>query len=908
MAYSTTRLATTTIALPACTCRHQRSNSSLPSVDYGNGDDASAVATTSAVSLEQLDELVQLQRQTTLESTNVMVKKKKRKKRAAATNGHSSTIPSSSKARKTTTKARVGPTRSHDDTSSHANRLTNGHATFDNVDDGFGANNDQQYFDAAPPTSQAAPGAGDDYKRCEAIDRWERACNEIVVGGIKGKVSRQWCIVHEREELVVRQEFYRCADDVNDIGNDLGLPTVVDMHQIDDLDELEDMESTVQDYIALCDKTLKTSAYHSLHFGAAGNLGAYSPVPLDQVTQRLTYARELMNGRPTPMFFDKALLTEQNELTILCAPVAIMDVSHLLIVESEDADWLTTLPDPADVPCSDTPSSPLRAPNPPALQTEADEPDPVIALERVERATLLETLSLTGSHASFITNSRRSLERVRIIECLFRRLISKDRDLLVKAYRSNHDHVLRALEDPECCDLAALKRIHEGLRRTSALQLKDAIMDAFRAIEWEESGAGETEPGDEGMGLQLLGGWRYAYPLKRSMTRTEWNHLYDLCGCPDCAVRCCIKFQDLAMIRRLTVVPNGPEPPPFESWGDAGETDAGRIMRALDVVKCSESGVDTGDAETRKVGGSLIGNKGKGLWVERVERNWMFLKISVTHFKPLAIMNALAEEHVIIVRSRVTPSHPLPSYPLPPPTHLWFSRHRSSPSKPSLKHAAWQSDPDEFGPGNVDPTKIFNVLDSLDSPEKAQGMTPFDEVYEVLVLDGHGHDGREGTGRTAVDHSPRPFVSFEASIGQCISRACGIRDVGHALECGMFVSFRQDELSWTWGFKESDDDVMSDGEIERKRTLGWRAFFEDKNALNGLRTMSRVIEREARLIAERKQAEAVKANAAVAAQDVNKDSHMLQDDNAHSTVNGASSNGRLLDDDLAFRLSRSLFR
>lgn len=92
-------------------------------------------------------------------------------------------------------------------------------------------------------------------------------------------------------------------------------------------------------------------------------------------------------------------------------------------------------------------------------------------------------------------------------------------------------------------------------------------------------------------------------------------------------MRCCMRFQDLAMIRRLTVVPNGPEPPPFELWGDASESDAARIMRALDVVKCSESGIDASDAETRKVGGSLIGNKGKGLWVERVERNWMFLKI-----------------------------------------------------------------------------------------------------------------------------------------------------------------------------------------------------------------------------------------------------------------------------------------
>ena len=53
-------------------------------------------------------------------------------------------------------------------------------------------------------------------------------------------------------------------------------------------------------------------------------------------------------------------------------------------------------------------------------------------------------------------------------------------------------------------------------------------MDAFRAIAWEESGAGETEEGEEGVGLQLLGGWVYKVQLSRSMGGREWGHLYDL--------------------------------------------------------------------------------------------------------------------------------------------------------------------------------------------------------------------------------------------------------------------------------------------------------------------------------------------------------------------------------------------
>ncbi|KAK4048512.1 hypothetical protein OIV83_004680 [Microbotryomycetes sp. JL201] len=866
-------MAQTTTVLAPCTCqparrhaRQRRSQVHTKHVSQVNGP----VATTSAVKVEQLDELLDQQHQQ--RSTDAQLQRRTRR-RNCAVNG------------------RIVANGTRPNRRQHRRQATAGVTRRKRHDDGHGVN-DSSY--ARNDVDGGSAGAGDDddddeYKRCEAIDRYGVPCREIVVGGIKGKVFRQWCITHEKEELVVRQEFYRCSDDVVDIGSDLGLPSASEMHSIDDLDELEDIESTVQDYIALCDKTIKSCAYHVQHFGAAGNLAAYSPVPLELVADRLAHARQLMD--------------------------AIMDVSHTLIVESEDADWLVLKPDPTDVPCSDAPTSPLRPPNPPPLQNENEEPDPVVALERVERASLLETLSLTGSHASFITNSRRSLERVRIIECLFRRLICRDRDLLVKSYRSNHDHVLRALEDPECCDLPALQRIHMALRRTSALQLKDAIMDAFRAIQWEESGAGETEPGEEGMGLQLLGGWRYAYPLRRSMTRAEWGHLYDLCACPDCAVRCCTRFQDLAMIRRLTVVPNGPEPPPFELWGDSGETDAGRILRALDIVKCCESGTEANDAETRKVGSSLLGNKGKGLWVERVERNWMFLKISITHFKPLAVLDALSEDHVVVVRSRVTPDYPLPSYPLPHPTHLWFSRHRSAAGKPGLKHAAWQSDPDEFGPGNSEARQVYNVLDSLDSPEKSQGMAAFEETYEVLVLDGYGHDG-EGTGRAAVDHSPRPFAQFEASVGRCVSRACGIRDVRHALECGMFVSFRQDEMVWTWGFQESDEDEIDADELERKRQLGWRAFFEGKDALGGLRKMSRVIEREARLIAERRrQAEAIAAAAEQARHDAAAAAAKEQGADARQTngvetaaVPVGAGGGRLLDDDLAFRLSRSLFR
>jgi hypothetical protein len=97
------------------------------------------------------------------------------------------------------------------------------------------------------------------------------------------------------------------------------------------------------------------------------------------------------------------------------------------------------------------------------------------------------------------------------------------------------------------------------------------------------------------------------------------------CGCPGCALRCCATFTEWAKNRRLTVVSHETRPPPYLWWGDNKESDASKICRAIDVVRCSEE--RGGDSEIRRVGGGFVGLKGKGVFVERMERNWLFLKI-----------------------------------------------------------------------------------------------------------------------------------------------------------------------------------------------------------------------------------------------------------------------------------------
>lgn len=52
-------------------------------------------------------------------------------------------------------------------------------------------------------------GSATGVKTCEALDRWDEPCVEIVVGGHKGKVARHWCALHEAEERKVSEEFLR---------------------------------------------------------------------------------------------------------------------------------------------------------------------------------------------------------------------------------------------------------------------------------------------------------------------------------------------------------------------------------------------------------------------------------------------------------------------------------------------------------------------------------------------------------------------------------------------------------------------------------------------------------------------------------------------------------------------------
>ncbi|GAA6021939.1 hypothetical protein JCM10207_002607 [Rhodosporidiobolus poonsookiae] len=703
------------------------------------------------------------------------------------------------------------------------------------------------------PRKPALPQDGS-VKVCEAVDRYEDRCDEVVVGGWKGKVRRRWCQMHDDEEKHVRGSFWNAVSSLPRLSRTSPLPSPQQITSSTSFTELEAWEQIARQHIQLATRAHEAWTFHREHFWAAGG----------DLVDRLEGRGEAEGGGDLAKgAWEEVRLRGEKAEAVL---KLIIRRSHFLVCDAEDALWLlhpqggcghyhgcgldgshgsdatgsscgeggehcgcehdheheddstccsacsshrshhhhccgasdhssqtSSFSSPhhhshgghqhhhhggtggdADEP---PPHNPLRPPGSPTLAPEAEEPDPLVALDTLRRTELLEMLSLTGSHASFIREGRKSVERVRIVECLFRRLIARDEELLVKAYRGGHDHVLRFFEDPALVSLPALLRLHRNLQRTSPVQLKEAIMDAFRAIAWEESGATETEEGDEGVGMQVLGGWVYKNQLERSMTPREWGHLYDLCACPGCATRCCLRFTDLTLIRRLSVVPHGPHPPPFALWAEDDEPDAHAVFKALDVVWCAGKEVDdSGKPERMRQAGE--GGRDQALWALSEERNWAFLKLSLTHPHALSILTLLSQFFTLLVRSRLTPNHALPSFPLPPPTHLWTHRIRTGPSKaailrpsPSSASATWRALPNPFNLA-LTPAHTLAGFDALDSPEKEQDLAPFpDGTYELLVLDAPS----DSPYATCDAYLTRPLSAFENFLAAVVAQGVGIK-------------------------------------------------------------------------------------------------------------------------------------
>lgn len=121
---------------------------------------------------------------------------------------------------------------------------------------------------------------------------------------------------------------------------------------------------------------------------------------------------------------------------------------------------------------------------------------------------------------------------------------------------------------------------------------------------------------------------------------------------------------------------------------------------------------------------------------------------------------------------------------------LWYSRHRSASTKSDLRHQPWQIDLSAFTSTSAAPPSmtsppssaiLISVLSKLSTPEVMQQMAPFQDVYEILILDSFGREG-EGSGRTANSCVRRSYEQFEAALGGIICEALQLENVKEVLE------------------------------------------------------------------------------------------------------------------------------
>lgn len=110
-----------------------------------------------------------------------------------------------------------------------------------------------------------------------------------------------------------------------------------------------------------------------------------------------------------------------------------------------------------------------------------------------------------------------------------------------------------------------------------------------------------------------------------------------------------------------------------------------------------------------------------------------------------------------------------------------------------MRHQVWQIDVEGFGSPAAPPATLLKALDKLETPETIQRMKPFPDVYEVLVLDGWGRDG-EGSGKSANSYLGRSYEQFEAVVASLVLQVCGCDNVKGALALGEQECIRNGDL------------------------------------------------------------------------------------------------------------------
>ncbi|GAA5917868.1 hypothetical protein JCM8208_006524 [Rhodotorula glutinis] len=255
-------------------------------------------------------------------------------------------------------------------------------------------------------------------------------------------------------------------------------------------------------------------------------------------------------------------------------------------------------------------------------------------------------------------------------------------------------------------------------------------------LDHDVSGAGD------GSSLVVLGARvRRDQQVKVEWPRAGWDLFYQLIACPGCTLIATRSLATWTTNRRLAALSH------FPAWAVSGESTAERAFRLSRAVLCTSNSCTAGKKVKRVEQKDSTAKKGKGkktIFLEELERSWMYIKLPVDDIRSTQILDYLAslpDRFTVLARRTATDevTH------LPPSSEtscssgrrcsccrtgdMWLNRVRSGFSPAERRAARWTTS--SFFPRD----SILSTLLKSSSPESRFHDAPYDDTYDALIFD-----------------------------------------------------------------------------------------------------------------------------------------------------------------------------
>ncbi|GAA6047568.1 hypothetical protein JCM3770_005812 [Rhodotorula araucariae] len=266
------------------------------------------------------------------------------------------------------------------------------------------------------------------------------------------------------------------------------------------------------------------------------------------------------------------------------------------------------------------------------------------------------------------------------------------------------------------------------------------LASALNAVFRETS----VEDGRDDDSVMVLGGRVWKEQRAVDWPRAGWDLFYQLVACPGCTLIATHSLKAWTTNRRLAALGHYP------AWLAPSETIAERVFRLSSVVLCTSNSCNAGKKVKRVEHGDPSGKKvrsGKGkktVYIEEVERSWMYIKLPIDARCSTVILDHLASlpsQFTLLARRTAEDlvTHTPRASSAPCSTgrgctscdngDLWLNRVRSGFSPVERNAARWTTT--SFFPRQA----VLSSLLKSSSPESRFHGAPYTDTYDAVVLD-----------------------------------------------------------------------------------------------------------------------------------------------------------------------------